>query len=102
VRVRGAGGSRVGIAGVVCYRPGDRPHLSCQLRACRRKGEAKGFTWTDYRDLIVSRPITTCRPRWCGAGDGLVRIVKRKLKKIQCRPRLIGGCLAGTGLTIEP
>ena len=34
--------------------------------------------------------------------DGLVRIVKRKLKKIQCRPRLIDGCLAGTGLSIEP
>ena len=34
--------------------------------------------------------------------DGLVRIVKRKLKKIQYRPHLIGGCLAGTGLTIDP
>jgi transposase len=34
--------------------------------------------------------------------DGLVRIVKRKLKKIQYRPHLIDGCLAGTGLIIEP
>jgi transposase len=34
--------------------------------------------------------------------DGLVRIVKRKLKKIQYRPHLINGCLAGTGLTLEP
>ena len=33
---------------------------------------------------------------------GLVRIVKRKLKKIQYRPHLIDGCLAGTGLTIDP
>ncbi|MDQ0718371.1 transposase [Streptomyces luteogriseus] len=33
---------------------------------------------------------------------GLVRIVKRKLKKIQFRPHLIDGCLAGTGLIIEP
>jgi hypothetical protein len=33
--------------------------------------------------------------------DGLVRIVKRKLKKIQYRPHLIYGCLAPTGLTIE-
>jgi len=32
--------------------------------------------------------------------DGLVRIVKRKLKKIQYRPHLIDGCLAGTVLTI--
>ena len=33
--------------------------------------------------------------------DHLVRIVKRKLKKIQYRPHLISGCLAATGLTIE-
>jgi hypothetical protein len=32
--------------------------------------------------------------------DGLVRIVKRKLKKIQYRPHLIDGCLAATGLKI--
>ena len=29
--------------------------------------------------------------------DGLVRFVKRKLKKIQYRPHLIDGCLVGTG-----
>ncbi len=53
--MRGAGGGRVSIAGVTCYRPGDRPHLFCQLRVYRRrKGEAKGFTWADYRDLIVA------------------------------------------------
>jgi transposase len=34
--------------------------------------------------------------------DGLVRIIKRKLKKIQYRPHLIEGCLAGTGLKLEP
>jgi hypothetical protein len=34
--------------------------------------------------------------------DGLARIVKRKLKKIQYRPHLIDGCLAATGLTMEP
>jgi transposase len=33
---------------------------------------------------------------------GLVRIVKRKLKKIQYKPHLIDGCLAGTGLVLEP
>jgi hypothetical protein len=33
---------------------------------------------------------------------GLVRIVKRKLKKIQYRPHLIDGCLAPTGLQLEP
>ena len=34
--------------------------------------------------------------------DALVRIVKRKLKKIQYRPHLIDGCLSATGLRIEP
>ena len=33
---------------------------------------------------------------------GLVRILKRKLKKIQYRPHLIDGCLTATGLKIEP
>jgi hypothetical protein len=32
---------------------------------------------------------------------GLVRIVKRKLKKVQYRPHLIDDCLTKTGLTIE-
>ena len=44
VRVRGAGGGRVNLAGVACYRPGDTAadlhhHL---LVYRRRKGEAKG------------------------------------------------------------
>ena len=33
---------------------------------------------------------------------GIVRIVKRKLKKTQYRLHLIDGCLAAAGLTIEP
>ena len=53
--MRGAGGGRVSIAGVACYRPGDRPRLFYQLRVYRRpKGEAKGFSWSDYRDLIIA------------------------------------------------
>jgi hypothetical protein len=132
VKVRGAGGGRVSIAGVAYYRPGDRPHLFYQLRAThRRKGEPKGFTWADYRDLIIATHRNLSAPLvWCWDNlnihlapelaegiwsllkramanfaaadlDGLVRIVKRKLKKIQYRPHLIDGCLAGTGLTIE-
>jgi hypothetical protein len=34
--------------------------------------------------------------------DGLVRIVKRKLKKIQYRPHTIDSCLTATGLPIDP
>jgi transposase len=158
VKVRGAGGGRVSIAGVACYRPGDRPHLYYQLRVYRRrKGEAKGFTGADYRDLILathrtlSAPLVWVRdnlnihlaPELAGFAqeneawlriyrlpadtpdlnpaegiwsllkrsmvnfaaadlDGLVRIIKRKLKKIQYRPHLIHGCLAAAGLRTEP
>ena len=157
VRVRGAGGGRVSIAGVVCYRPGDRPRLFYQLLVCRRrKGEPKGFAWQDYRDLIIVTHRQLAAPLvWCWDNlnihlapelaefatenkewlriyrmpayapdlnpaegiwsllkravanfaapglDHLVRIVKRKLKKIQYRPHLISGCLAATGLAIE-
>ena len=157
VQVRGAGGGRGCIAGAACYRPGDRPHLFYQLRVCRRrKGEPKGFTWGDYRELIIathrslSAPLVWCwdnlnihlAPELAGVAaenkewlriyrlpayapdlnpaegiwsllkramvnfaaadlDGLVRIIKRKLKKIQYRPHMIDCCLAGTGLSLE-
>jgi hypothetical protein len=67
VRVRGAGGGRVSIAGVACYRPGDRPNLFCHLRVYRRrKGEAKGFSWQDYRDLIITTHHNLSAPLgWC-------------------------------------
>ncbi len=32
----------------------------------------------------------------------LVQVIRHGLKKIQYQPRLIEGCLAGTGLTLEP
>jgi hypothetical protein len=67
VRVRGAGGGRVSTAGVACYRPGDRLHFFYQLLVYRRrKGEAKGFAWADYRELIIathrnlSAPLVRC------------------------------------------
>ncbi len=67
VRVRGAGGGRVSIAGVACSRPGDRPHLFYQLRAYRRrKGEPKGFSWQYYRDLIIATHRNLSAPLvWC-------------------------------------
>ena len=123
----------------------------------RRKGEPKGFTWQDYRDLILAAHRELAAPLvwiWDNLNihlapeladfaeenkawlriyrlpaytpdinpvegiwsltkrsmanfaaadlDGLVRIIKRKLKKIQYRPHLNDGCLTGTGLIIEP
>jgi transposase len=55
VRVRGGGGGRVNIAGLVCYRPGNRSRLIYRIRPWRRrKSEAKSLAWTDYRDLLLA------------------------------------------------
>ena len=54
-------------------------------------------------NITVVSVIAVCVANFAAADlDGLVRLVKRKLKKIQYRPHLIDGCLAATGLTIEP
>jgi len=51
--------------------------------------------------ISPARPSETCSPPTI-CGSSLLRLVKRKLKKIQYRPHLINGCLAATGLRIEP
>ncbi len=60
VRVRGAGGGRVSIAGVACYRPGDRPDLFYTLLVYRRrKGEPiqlAGLPGPDHRH--PSQPVS--------------------------------------------
>lgn len=155
--VRGKRVGRVNMAGVLCFRPGQRPHLFYKLLIYHgRKNEPKSFTWSDYRDLIISTHLHLGAPLvWCWDNlnihlateltefaqanadwlriyqfptyapelnpaegiwsllrramanfvvadlHGLVRIIKRKLKKIQYRPHLLDGCLAQTGLVIE-
>ncbi|MFB9474034.1 hypothetical protein ACFFR3_31440 [Nonomuraea salmonea] len=55
VTVRGKGSGRANMAGVICFRDGERPHLFYRLHIYRgRKGEPKSFPSTDYRDLIVA------------------------------------------------
>lgn len=108
------------MAGMVCFRRGDRSRLIYSFRVHRgRKGEPKGFTWQDNRDLIVRAhnqlkgPIVLVRdnlrthlmPQAIGNLaaanlDQLAAAVKRSLKKTQYRPHLIDGCLIGTGLTL--
>ncbi|MPY37065.1 DDE endonuclease [Streptomyces adustus] len=58
VKVRGRGSGRVSIAGMACYKPGQRSRLIyaiCEYRG--RKDEPKGFSWRDFRDLIVRARI---------------------------------------------
>ena len=43
------------MAGLACYRPGDRSRLIYRLHLYRgRKGETKAFTWSEYRDLLIA------------------------------------------------
>ncbi|WP_425526092.1 IS630 family transposase [Streptomyces mirabilis] len=54
VRVRGRGSGRVSMAGMTCYKPGQRSRLIYAFREYRgRKDEPKGFGWRDFRDLIT-------------------------------------------------
>jgi hypothetical protein len=158
VRVRGGGTGRVSVAGLACYRPGDRSRLIYRLHRYRgRKGETKAFTWTEYRDLLIAahrqlpggnvvlvwdnlnvhlgaelRDFTGAQAWlrvfrlpayapdlnpvegiWSVLKGGvlanlavasfahLVQVIRHGLKRIQYRPGLIEGCLAGTGLTLD-
>ena len=58
VRVKGRGFGRVSMAGMACYKPGERSRLIYAIREYRgRKNEPKGFGWRDFRDLIVRARI---------------------------------------------
>ncbi|MFE9131975.1 hypothetical protein ACFYOF_42285, partial [Streptomyces sp. NPDC007148] len=58
VSVRGRGSGRMSMAGMTCYRPGQRSRLIYAIREYRgRKNESKGFGWRDFRDLIVRARI---------------------------------------------
>ena len=52
IRVRVGGNGSVSVAGLACYRPGERSRLIYRLHQYRgRKGQTKGFTWQENRDL---------------------------------------------------
>ncbi|MFE2409967.1 transposase [Kitasatospora sp. NPDC059408] len=58
VRVRGRGAGRVSMAGLSCYKPGQRSRMLYSFHVYRgRKGEKKGLTWQDYRDLLIRAHI---------------------------------------------
>ena len=67
-------------------------HISCRICVAHQSSDHRRYTAFLCCDLAALSP----------AAAGLVRIIKRKLKKIQYRPHLIDGCLTATGLTIEP
>ena len=53
VRVRGRGSGRVSMAGMTCYKPGERSRLIYAIREYRgRKDEPKGFGWKDHAWML--------------------------------------------------
>ncbi len=67
VRVRGRGSGRVSMAGMACYKPGERSRLIYAIREYRgRKDEPKGFSWRDFRDS--SAPASSSADRSCWSG----------------------------------
>ncbi|WTP44764.1 transposase [Streptomyces sp. NBC_00190] len=63
VRVRGRGSGRVSMAGMTCFKLGERSRMFYSFHVYRgRKGDPKGFTWRDYRDLIVRAHIQLDAP----------------------------------------
>src|SRR2546429_6662607 len=67
IRVRGSGTGHVSVAGLACYRPGDRSRLIYRLHCYRgRKGETKAVTWNEYPDLLIAAP-----PQLAGRGGVL-------------------------------
>lgn len=63
VRVRGRGSGRVSMAGLTCYKPGQRSRMFYSVREYRgRKGEPKGIGWRDLRDLLIRAHIQLSGP----------------------------------------
>ncbi|GHB67363.1 hypothetical protein GCM10010377_67820 [Streptomyces viridiviolaceus] len=98
-----------------CYKTGERSRLIYRPRVQGHlRGDHRGFSWQDYRDLIVRAHLQLGGPivviwdsllrRSTTANivftdrDHLVRAVRSGMRRIQRRPQLIDGCLTGTGL----
>lgn len=46
------------MAGMTCYKPGERSRMSYAVRECNgRKDQPKGFGWRDSRDLLIRARI---------------------------------------------
>ena len=55
IRVRGGGTGHVSVAGLACYRPGERSRLMYRVHLYRGpKGDTKAFTWREDRELQIA------------------------------------------------
>jgi hypothetical protein len=56
VRFNGGSRGRITLAALACYKPGERSRLIYRPRIQGHlRGDHRGFTWQDYRNLIVRR-----------------------------------------------
>lgn len=56
IRVRGRSRSRISIAALACFKPGERSRLIYRPKSHKdhRTRERRSFAWTDYRDLLAA------------------------------------------------
>lgn len=56
IKVRGRSRSRISLAALCCYKPGERARLIYRPMSHKdhKTRERRSFAWTDYRDLLVS------------------------------------------------
>jgi hypothetical protein len=73
------------------YFSATRRTLICGTRDCGKPTEG---IWSLLKRSIANFAVASFAR--------LVQVIRHGLKKIQYRPGLIEGCLAGTGLTLEP
>ncbi|MFE0930606.1 transposase [Streptomyces mutabilis] len=63
VRFNGASRGRISMAALVCFKAGERSRLIYRPRVQgHHRGAHRGFTWQDYRDLLVRAHLQLGRP----------------------------------------
>ncbi|MEU9193265.1 transposase [Streptomyces hundungensis] len=106
------------VAGMVCYRPGERSRLIYRIREYRgRTNEPKGFGWQGFRDLIVRARIQLGGPNVLVWDNVRLHLTKHLREFIEANTGWLtvfqlptyapdlnpqeGGCLASTSLITD-
>jgi hypothetical protein len=119
--VTGGHNTRVSLAALIATRPGRPARLICRTHRGRRGDQRKGFTETDYARFLdaahqqLNGPMVLVWDKeiWSVLKRSLANLakhditqltalVKSRLRRMQCRPDLTAGFLAGTRLDLTP
>jgi hypothetical protein len=97
VKVTAKGSGRISLAGLTCYRPGQRSRLVYRAMVHKgRKGEKKGFRPVEKVWSHLKRSLANLA---AGNATNLSRLAKTKLRKMQYVDGLIDGFFRATGLS---